>query len=144
MDFERLVKAAPQFKALQQQLAQQFGQRSKELENSQKALERDLENFRRDSTVMGAGELERKQAELKRRDLDFQRERRELQEDFNIAQNEGMGKLQREILVAIQDYAEKKKYDLLVSGGVSVGVLYASDKADITDDLLKAVEKAAR
>lgn len=140
VDFARLVEAAPQSKAIQQQLNQQFAPRLKELQTDKQALERELENFRRDSPVMGASERERKQSDLKRRDLDYQRKERELQEDFNIARNEALSKLQRELLTAVQEYAERKKYDLLVGEGV----LYVSNKADITEDVLKELERSAR
>lgn len=140
VDFAKLIEAAPQSKAVQQQLNQQFAPRLKEVQNEKQDLERELETFRRDSPVMGAGERERKQSELKRRDLDYQRKERELQEDFNIARNEALGKLQRELLTAVQEYAERKKYDLLVGEGV----LYVSDKANVTEDVLKELERDAR
>jgi outer membrane protein len=140
VDFARLIDAAPQSQAIQAQLNQQFAPRLKEVQGEQQALARELENFRRDSPVMGAAERERKEADIKRRDLDYKRKERELQEDFNIARNEALSKLQRELLTAVQAYAESKRYDLLVGEGV----LYVSDKANITEEVLKALEKDAR
>ncbi|MEO0421723.1 MAG: OmpH family outer membrane protein [Pseudomonadota bacterium] len=140
VDFARLVEAAPQSQSVQEQLNQQFAPRLKEVQNEGQALQREVENFRRDSPVMGASERERKEADIKRRELDYKRKERELQEDFNIARNESLSRLQRELLVAVQDYAKSKRYDLLVGEGV----LYASDKANITDEVLKALEKNAR
>jgi outer membrane protein len=140
VDFAALIEQAPQSQTVQQQLNQQFAPRLKEVQGEQQALARELENFRRDSPVMGPAERERKEADLKRRDLDYKRRERELQEDFNIARNEALSKLQRELLESVQDYAESKRYDLLVGEGV----LYVSDKANITEEVLKALEKDAR
>ncbi len=137
VDFAALLEQAPQSQTVQQQLNQQFAPRLKEVQSEQQALARELENFRRDSPVMGASERERKEADLKRRDLDYKRKERELQEDFNIARNEALSKLQRELLTAVQAYAKDKRYDLLVGEGV----IYVSDKANITSDVLKELEK---
>jgi outer membrane protein len=140
VDFAKLIDQAPQSEVVQAELNAQFGPRLKEVQGEQQALARELENFRRDSPVMGQAERERKEADLKRRDLDFKRKERELQEDFNIARNEALSKLQRELLAAVQEFAKDKRYDLLVGEGV----LYVSDKANITDDVLKQLEKDGR
>ena len=53
-----------------------------------------------------------------------------------MRQNEEYGLLQRAMLKQVQDYAEAQGYDLIVGDGV----LYANSAANITDDVLRAVE----
>ena len=71
---------------------------------------------------------------------DLQREvtrlQNEFREDLNLRQNEELGKLQRELLKEVQEYALQEGYDLIVGDGV----LYASTSVNITDNVLRALE----
>jgi outer membrane protein len=49
-----------------------------------------------------------------------------------------LGKLQRELLKEVQEYALQEGYDLIVGDGV----LYASTSVNITDNVLRALEAA--
>ena len=84
------------------------------------------------------GETERRNAEKDLRELqrELTRLQNEFQEDLNLRQNEEIGKLQRAMLKEVQDYAEQQGYDLIVGDGV----LYVNAAANITDEVLRAVE----
>ena len=64
---------------------------------------------------------------------DAKRAQQEFSEDFNVRRNEELGKLQRRIVEAIREIAKDQKFDLLLTDGV----IYASDKIDITAEVQK-------
>ena len=94
-----------------------------------------------DSAVIRIAALEAENSKLERDILsmrrDLKRSQEEFRDDLNIRRNEVLAKLQREIFDAIVDFAKDKKYDLILGQGV----VYSSDRVDITDDILKQLSK---
>ncbi|MCC6714130.1 MAG: OmpH family outer membrane protein, partial [Gammaproteobacteria bacterium] len=60
-------------------------------------------------------------------------------EDVNLRRNEEFGKIQKEIVQSIQDVAKAEGYDLILGEGV----IYASDKTDITNAVLERLRKGS-
>jgi outer membrane protein len=131
-----VIDRAPQTKAAMDALQEEFSPRLRELEAKRKELEDLQAKAQKDFAVMG--ETERRNAERDLRDLqrELTRLQTEMQEDWNLRQNEEIGLLQRAILKEVQDYAQQQGYDLIVGDGV----LYATSAVNITDDVLRAVE----
>ncbi len=131
-----LIERAPQTKAAMDALQEEFAPRQREFQAKQKEYEELAEKIQKDLAVMG--ETERRNAQKEVRDLerDLARMQNEFQEDLNLRQNEEYGKLQRDMLKEVQDFAEAQGYDLIVGDGV----LYVTSAVNITDDVLRAVE----
>ena len=75
-----------------------------------------------------------------RKRLDFlriyregKRVQEEFRDDINIRRNEILRKVNAEIGKAIEEYAKQNKFDLIMAQGV----MYSSDKVDITAKILK-------
>ena len=136
VSLQAIVERAPQTKDVMDALREEFAPREREIVAKQKEIEDLQAKVQKDLAVMG--ETERRNAEKNLRDLgrDFERLRTEYQEDSNLRQNEEFGILQRSVLKEVQDYAEAQGYDLIVGDGV----LYASQSANITEAVLRAVE----
>ncbi len=131
-----LIERAPQTKAAMDALQEEFAPRQREFQAKQKEYEDLAAKIQKDLSVMG--ETERRNAQKEVRDLerDLARMQNEFQEDLNLRQNEEYGKLQRDMLKEVQDYAEAQGYDLIVGDGV----LYVTSAVNITDEILRAVE----
>ena len=131
-----LIERAPQTKVAMDALHEEFAPRQREFQAKQKEYEDMAAKTQKDLAVMG--ETERRNAEKDLRELqrELTRLQNEFQEDLNVRQNEEYGLLQRSMLKQVQDYAEAQGYDLIVGDGV----LYANSAANITDDVLRAVE----
>jgi outer membrane protein len=67
-------------------------------------------------------------------DREFQRRRRELQEDFNQRRNEELAAVIERANRVIKQIAEAEKYDLIVQEAV-----HWSPRVDITDKVIKAL-----
>lgn len=131
-----LIERAPQTKAAMDALQEEFAPRQREFQAKQKEYEDLADKIQKDLAVMG--ETERRNAQKEVRDLerDLARMQNEFQEDLNLRQNEEYGKLQRDMLKEVQDFAEAQGYDLIVGDGV----LYVTSAVNITDDVLRTVE----
>jgi outer membrane protein len=98
------------------------------------------ESMDRDGSIMSEAErrkLERDIINLKR---DMRRDQDAFREDLNLRRNEEFSKLQQQVSEVIVKLARDKKYDLILTDGV----IYASDKVDITTqvlDLLRELDK---
>ena len=80
-------------------------------------------------------DLERQIMALKR---DHKRAREEFGDDLNLRRNDELSKLQRLVIDAIVALARENDYDIILSDN---NVLYASDKVDITEQVLKRLQQ---
>ena len=131
-----LLERAPQTKEVMNALQEEFAPRQRELLAKQTELQDLVERAQKDAAVMG--ESERRSLEKSVRDLQREVTRldSEFREDLNLRRNEEIGLLQRSLLTEVQAYAQGQGYDIVVGDGV----LFASTAANITEEVLRAVE----
>ena len=70
-------------------------------------------------------------------DREFQRKRREFQEDLNARKNEELQQVLERANKVVKQLAETEKYDLILQEAV-----YVNPKHDITDKVLKILNAA--
>jgi outer membrane protein len=75
-----------------------------------------------------------RQKSLLEQDRDFQRKRREFQEDLNARKNEELQTVLERANRVVKQVAEAEKYDLVLQEAV-----YINPKHDITDKVIKAL-----
>jgi len=76
-----------------------------------------------------------KERELANMTRDLQRGQREFREDLNLRRNEELSAVQERANKVIQQIAVDEKYDLIIQDPV----IYASQRIDITDRVIKAL-----
>ena len=125
----RLVEGSPQFADARKKLEDEFGPRQRDLQAMEQRLRTQQETFQRDAPVMGEEERVNLERQIRDGQREFQRTQNEVVEDFNLRQNEEIGKLQRDVLLRAQQYAREQNYDLLLA---DQSVIFASTAVDIT------------
>lgn len=133
----RVTSEAPQADAARASLEEEFGARDRAMSEEQKALRELEDRLNRDSAAMSEGQQQALQRDLIARQRELRRAEEEFREVFNMRRNEELGRLQRRIVETINDLAEAEGFDLIVSEGV----IYASDRVDITDRVLERLQK---
>jgi outer membrane protein len=134
---ERVFRDAPLSIKAQKKLEQEFAKREQELQKLAKQA-RDLQTvLDKEGVTMSDSARRDKERELANLSRDLQRAQREFREDLNLRKNEELGQIQQKARKAIQEVAEREKYDLVIEGGV----VYVNPKLDITDKVLKLLEK---
>lgn len=137
VNIPRLMEQAPQAEAASKQLEKRFGPREAELTSEREAIRKLEEQLKRDAAVMSAAKRSELEKEIRDRAREFKRASDDFKEDLNIARNEELGKLQRQIIKAIVDLSEQEQYDLVLTDNV----IYASKRVDLTDQVLKRLNE---
>ena len=132
VDTAKLMESAPQVKQAQTNIEAEFAPREKELVELQRKIRTQEDRLQRDSAVMSESENSKLERDILSMRRDLKRSQEEFRDDLNIRRNEVLAKLQREIFDAIVAFAKEQKYDLILGQGV----VYSSDRVDITDDVL--------
>jgi len=137
VDTAKLMEAAPQVKAAQGKIESEFAPREKELVGLQREIQTLEERLTRDGTVMSESEKAKLERDILGKRRDLKRSQEEFRDDLNIRRNEVLATLQRDVFEAVNAFAKEEKYDLILGQGV----VYSSDKIDITDGVLKKLSK---
>ncbi len=132
----QVLQQAPQAADAKKRLEREFAPRDKRIVAQQKELKKLQEKMARDSAVMSDAERRKLERDILSKQRELKRAQEEFREDFNLRRNEELGKLQRKIFEAIKTLAKEENYDLLLTDGV----VYASDKVDVTDKVQKKLQ----
>ena len=137
MNTDRIFREATTAKAAQAKLEQEFSKREKELVDMGNTLKSATEKFEREAPTMAESQRVARQRQLVDQDRDFQRKRREFQEDLGARKNEELGQVLERANKVVKQVAEAEKYDVILQEAV-----YINPKHDITDKVLKAMNAA--
>ena len=136
---DRIFREANTAKQAQAKLEQEFARREKELVDMGNTLKTASEKLERDAPTLSETQRNQRQKQLVDQDRDFQRKRREFQEDLNTRKNEEFQQVLERANRVVRQVAEAEKYDLVLQEAV-----YISPKHDITDKVLKALNAASK
>lgn len=131
---DRLLREAAPAQAAQQKLEAEFSKRGKELEDVAQRLKNQSDKLEKDGAVMPEAERGKRQREFADADRDFQRKRREYQEDLAQRRNEELAAVLERANRVIKQIAEQEKYDLILQDAI-----YFSSKIDITEKVIRVL-----
>jgi outer membrane protein len=134
---DRIFREANTAKAAQAKLEQEFSRREKELNDLGSNLKNLSEKFEREAPTLSESQRAQRQKQLLDQDRDFQRKRREFQEDLNARKNEELQQVLERANRVVKQVAEAEKYDVVLQEAV-----YINPKHDITDKVIKALNAA--
>ncbi len=132
VNLDRIFREANSAKAAQTKLEQEFGKREKELSDIATQLKTSSDKLEREAPTLSETQRNTRQKQLVDQDRDFQRKRREFQEDLNARKNEELQQVIERANRVVKTLAETEKYDLIVQEAV-----YVNPKHDITDKVLR-------
>ncbi|HEY8100306.1 MAG TPA: OmpH family outer membrane protein [Burkholderiaceae bacterium] len=133
---ERIMREAPQIKAAEAKIEQEFSKRGKELEESAARIKAMSEKLDKDAAILSESDRIKRQHDLIDLDKDFQRKREIFREDLAQRKNEELSVVLERVNKVIKQIAEAEKYDLVLQEAI-----YFSPRLDMTDKVLKALGK---
>jgi outer membrane protein len=136
---ERVLREAAPAQAAQRKLEAEFGKRQRELAEAEQRLKAAADRLEKDAPTLAAADRSRRERELVEQDRDFQRKRREFQEDVNQRRNEELASLVERANRVIKGIQESEKYDLILTEGV----FFYSARVDITDKVIRVLNAPA-
>ena len=131
---ERVLKEANPAKAAQAKLETEFGKREKDLTDVANRLKAAADKLEKDRPTLSEAERNRRERDLVEQDRDFQRKRREFQEDLNQRKNEELSGVVERANKVIKQIFDSEKYDLILQDAV-----HWSARVDITKKVIDAL-----
>ncbi len=133
---QRVFQDSPMAKSVKKKLELEFGKQEQDIQKSMKQA-RELQGFlEKEGLTLSEADRSKKERELATLSRDIQRAQREFREDLNRRQNEEYANVHDRARKVIREIAEKEKFDLVIETAV-----YASPRVDITERVLKALER---
>jgi outer membrane protein len=131
---ERVMREAAPAKAAQAKLEAEFSKREKDLTELGARLKAAADKLEKDAPTLSETERNRRQRDLVEQDREFQRKRREFQEDLNTRKNEELAAVLERANKVIKQIFDQEKYDLIVQDAV-----HWSARVDITKKVIDAL-----
>ena len=137
VNLDRIIREATPSKSAQAKLEQEFARREKDLQEIGNALKSAADKLEREAMTLSESQRAARQKQVMDQDRDFQRKRREFQEDLNARKNEELQQVFERANRVVRQLAEAEKYDLIIQEAV-----YVSPKHDITDKVIRSLNSA--
>ena len=134
---EKLLAQSPQVEAVNTAMIERFGGKKDELVSMQKEIESMQENYKRNELVMTEDKLNELKSKLIAKVQIFKQTEATLGQEVNTMRSQELSVLKDSVTTIINSIAKKDDFDLILSEGV----VYASDKVDITEAVLKQMKE---
>jgi outer membrane protein len=134
INIDRIFQESNAAKASQTRLETEFSKRQKQIEELGASVQDASKKLERDAPTLSEAQRIQRQRDLVQMDQDFQRSRREFQEDLALRKNEELQKVLEMANKVVKDVAKSDNYDLILQDAV-----YMSPKHDITERVLRSL-----
>ena len=138
VSLDRIIKEAVPAKNAQAKLEQEFSRREKDLQALGATLKSQADQLEREAPTLSESQRANRQKQLIELDRDFQRKRRDFQEDLNTRRNEELQQVFERANRVVKQVADTEKYDLILQEAV-----YVNPKHDITDKVIRALNASS-
>ena len=135
---DRIFREASIAKSAQAKLEQEFSKREKDLVDLGNTIKTASDKFEREAPTLSETQRNTRQKQIIEQDREFQRKRREFQEDLNTRKNEEQQVMIERANRAVKLVAEAEKYDVIFQEAA-----YINPKLDITDKVIKSLNSTA-
>ncbi len=133
-----LLDQSPMTKALVAKLEKEFLPRKNKLVAQNNQLSKLVEKKQKDGAVMSESELLRLEKDIRKRGRELTNDKDAFNEDIALKRNQELLKIRKQIAELIVEVAKENNYDIILE---KPSVIYASDRANITNLVLKKMKK---
>ena len=133
-----LLENSPQAIAANAQLKEQFGEREQSLRKLAQGIQQMEKTYQTDGAIMSAEQKKKAEDNIIQNKRRFQFEQQSLKEDLQNKQRELLQVVQIALKDVIQAYGTENGYDFIFT---DASVAFASDAVNITDAILKELQK---
>jgi outer membrane protein len=129
-----LFKEIPIYKESQNNLKKEFKPKADELKKIETSWNKLNDDYLKNERVMSKNDRKAKIAEINETEKKFRNKQQELQKALQSKQNSELQRIRVIVEKAINDYADKNDYDLILRADGTT--LYAKKYVDITQDII--------
>ena len=134
VNVQQLLQQSPRVAALSKKLESQFKTRQSKIGDEQKALQDELDKFKKESPTMSQKEKDKVQKQISDERSDLVKKVVSYQQDLQKEQNKVMQNILADLNGIVSNIAKAQSYGLVLD---SQAVIYAGDGNDITKEVEK-------
>jgi outer membrane protein len=132
VNVQQMLQQSPRVAQMSKDLENQFKQRQAKISDEQKALQDQVEKFKKESPTLSQKQRDAMQKKIATERADLVKQVVGYQQDLNKEQNAIMQKILSQLNTIVANIAKSKNYALVLD---SQAVIYANNSADITSDV---------
>lgn len=139
VDMDYILKSIPQYEAANDQLSQLSTKWQKEIEAQQAEAQTLYKNYQTELVFLTPEMKKQREDEIIAKERAIGEKKKKYfgaEGEMFKKRNSLIKPIQEEIYNAIQELSNTKKYDLILDKNSNVGIIFASPKLDISDEVL--------
>lgn len=136
VNFEKILKESSAGKMMQKELKAKLDELQAKLQAEEKKVKDLSAALERESLVLSAEKKLERQRELRDKADDLKKMNADYTQEMKILQNKRMNQIQKDIFDITNKMGKAQGYILIIEQKIA-GVIYAADKVDITDEIIK-------
>src|SRR5690554_160825 len=147
IDMEYILESVPEYREASIQLEGKVQRWKQDLEKSQREVDQMKLNLANERVLLTAELIEEREEDIKIKEneiLEYQQNRFGPNGDLMIQRRQLVQPIQDQVFNIVQEIAESKKYDFIFDKSADVVMLFAAKRNDISDEVLRSIERAGR
>ncbi|MCG2418614.1 OmpH family outer membrane protein [Aequorivita sp. F47161] len=147
IDMEYILESVPEYREASIQLEGKVQRWKQDIEKKQKEIDQMKLNLANERVLLTKELIDEREEEIKLKEdemLQYQQDRFGPNGDLMIQRRQLVQPIQDQVFNIVQEVAENKKYDFIFDKSADVVMLFAAKRNDISDIVLRSIERAGR
>ena len=147
IDMEYILESVPAYREASIQLEGKVQRWKQDIEKKQREVDQMKLNLANERVLLTPELIEEREEEIKIKEdeiLDYQQTRFGPNGDLMIQRRQLVQPIQDQVFNIVQELAEAKKYDFIFDRSADVVMLFAAKRNDLSDEVLRGIERAGR
>lgn len=147
IDMEYILESVPEYQEASTQLEGKVQRWKQDIEKKQQEIDLMTLNLSNERVLLTKELIEEREEEIKLKEdemLQYQQDRFGPNGDLMIQRRQLVQPIQDQVFNIVQEIAENKKYDFIFDKSADVVMLFAAQRNDISDLVLRSINRAAK
>ena len=147
IDMEYILESVPEYQESLLQLEGKVQRWRKDIENQQKEIDQMKLNFSNEKVLLTKELIEEREEDIKIKEdalFKYQQDRFGPNGDLMIQKRQLVQPVQDQVFNAVQEIAGNKQYDFIFDKSADVVMLYAAQRNDISDQVIRMIVRSAK
>jgi Skp family chaperone for outer membrane proteins len=147
IDMEYILENVPEYQEAMVQLDGRVQRWRKDMEDQQKEIDQMKLNLSNERVLLTRELIEEREEDIKIKEtqlFEYQQSRFGPNGDLFIQRRQLVQPIQDQVFTAVQEIASGRQYDFIFDKSADVVMLYAAERNDISDQVIRIINRAAR
>ena len=147
IDTEYILQNIPEYQEATAQLENKVQKWKTEIESQLNGIEQKRKDLSNEKALLTKELIEEREEDINFEEteiLDYQQARFGPNGDLMIQKRQLIQPIQDQIFAAVQDMAEKRKYDFVFDKAADMVMLYSADRFDFSDEVIRSISRSAK